>query len=434
MGVLKKIKSHLFLKITVLFLGVLLLASLVLPLAHHHFFNPNRFPIMQKNVVHHAQYLIEQLGTPPDQAKIKHLNTTLGIQFRIEGQGNIWTVPEGVVEFDQMDLVPVTGQPGISMDTTRQFGLCITIEKGDFHYLMVMRPKHEVVKYVGLLFVLTISVFAFLIIIAMYLGLRWLLKPIKTLEKGISQLGEGHLDHQMKTEREDELGQLVDSFNTMTGRIRNMIQARDQLVLDVSHELRSPLTRMRVAAEFIQDEKTQQSIVEDIDELELKITELLETERLNSQHGQLNREPTNLKSLIQEIADLLGQTPPGIKILNLPADISLNLDKNRFQILIRNILENALKYTPEAGKPVEISAQKQDSKILLTIQDYGKGIPQEDLPYIFEPFYRVDKSRSQKTGGYGLGMSLCKTIVEAHGGTIEIESRVDQGTLIRISI
>ena len=122
--------------------------------------------------------------------------------------------------------------------------------------------------------------------------------------------------------------------------------------------------------------------------------------------------------------------PPGLKISLLPEDIKIEVDSEQFKKVLRNVIGNALKYSPKDGGPVEISLKEQEGSWVFGIKDNGPGIPQEDIPYIFEPFYRVDKSRWKRTGGYGLGLSLSKTIIEAHGGRVEIKNNPDSGTTV----
>ncbi len=112
----------------------------------------------------------------------------------------------------------------------------------------------------------------------------------------------------------------------------------------------------------------------------------------------------------------------------------LEADEERLKTAFKNILDNALKYSTETSSPVEINIQQKDNSIYITFKDTGTGIDKEHLPYIFEPFYRVDSSRSKKTGGYGLGMSLCKKIIESHEGTITIESMPGEGTTVSVTL
>ena len=115
-----------------------------------------------------------------------------------------------------------------------------------------------------------------------------------------------------------------------------------------------------------------------------------------------------------------------------PESLSLELDPERFKIMLRNVLDNALRYSEPDGPPVAIGVQSTPEEIVISIEDHGKGIPEQDIPHIFEPFYRVDKSRSKETGGYGLGMNLVQKIMTAHGGRIEVSSRLNLGTTVTL--
>jgi signal transduction histidine kinase len=124
--------------------------------------------------------------------------------------------------------------------------------------------------------------------------------------------------------------------------------------------------------------------------------------------------------------------PPGVQAGDFPAEIELNVDPEQIKTVFKNVLTNAVKFSVPDDKPVMISVKKQADVTVVRILDHGIGIPPDELPFIFEPFYRVDKSRSKQTGGYGLGLSLCKTIMEAHGGRIEVDSKLDVGTCVSL--
>jgi signal transduction histidine kinase len=219
----------------------------------------------------------------------------------------------------------------------------------------------------------------------------------------------------------------------MTRRIDEMLKSRDQLLRDVSHELRSPLTRIKVGMELMDDSRAKKGIMEDLSEVETMIAELLETDRLNSRFGKLNPEEIDIKELIQEVIMEFKKKSPGIEMGEFPDKSLLSLDRDRVMILFRNILSNALRYSEEDSEPVRINSIRKDENWTITICDSGIGIPEDELPFIFEPFYRVDKSRSRETGGYGLGMSLSKKIMEAHNGKIEISSTPGKGTCVALT-
>ena len=208
-----------------------------------------------------------------------------------------------------------------------------------------------------------------------------------------------------------------------------MISARERLLLDVSHELRSPLTRMKVALEFVPENKSRESLLGDVQEMEQMVTEILETARLKSEHGQLELQTVDLKLLIQEVCSAFEGKIPGILFEKDSKEYLVRIDVEQIQTVLKNILVNALKYSIPGNDPVQVRLSKDVSGCIIEIQDQGQGIPEDELELIFEPFYRVDKSRTKLTGGYGLGLSMCKTIIEAHGGRISVRSRSGEGAV-----
>ena len=153
-----------------------------------------------------------------------------------------------------------------------------------------------------------------------------------------------------------------------------------------------------------------------------------------SPHGGLRKTPGRLDQLIQQVTSEFQSRTPGVQIPVPVPPCTVVLDQDRFRIMLRNILDNALRHSEADDPPVHLSAQETPGGILLIIEDHGCGIPPHDLPHIFEPFYRVDKSRSKETGGYGLGLNLVHKIVSAHGGSITLDSTLGRGTTVRIKL
>jgi signal transduction histidine kinase len=428
-GILEKLRSYLFLKILVVFAFALLAIFVLILTTNRLFFQQKAFSTIQRNAVNHVQHIINELGIPPDIKKAQRLAEGEKIQIRFQGSTLKWSSHEDMIDFPGLQLPDYNVSEGISAGFS-EAGLTVDIRKDNGRYLIILHRRGEGFRDAAKLFVINVLIFTTLSIIGIYLIMNWQLKPIKVLREGVKQLSEGNIDYQMSTNRIDELGKLVDSFNIMTQKIREMLHTRDRLLQDVSHELRSPLTRVKVALEFLKDNTIKKAINDDISEMETMIRELLETERLESQHGGLELGKTNIMKLLREIYTEFQNQKPGIKLVSFPDDFYLNVDQKRIKILFRNILDNALRYSHPLGYPVEVSLREKADEIIIAVQDFGSGIPEQELPYIFEPFYRVDKSRSKKTGGYGLGMSLSKRIMETHGGTIEITSKLNVGTIV----
>jgi signal transduction histidine kinase len=232
--------------------------------------------------------------------------------------------------------------------------------------------------------------------------------------------------------RSDELKDLAEAFNDMTDRIRGMLHTKEQLLLDVSHELRSPLTRVKVALEFLPEGKARDSIAGDISEMEKMINDILETARMHHLHGELKLQQTNLAKLLQEILPDFEKQLPAVQVDEFSDALVINIDPGQIKTVLKNIISNAIKFSNAASDPVRITVNQQSHYTVVQIADSGIGIPSEELSFIFEPFYRVDKSRSKETGGYGLGLSLCKTIMDAHDGKIEVTSKADEGTTVSL--
>src|ERR1051325_9798983 len=213
----------------------------------------------------------------------------------------------------------------------------------------------------------------------------------------------------------------------MVGRVREMIRARDQLLLDVSHELRSPLTRMRVAIELLPDGAARDGMIADVAAMDAMIAELLELERLRDGRG-MRIARIDLAPIVRDVAAAF----PGVRVV-IPATLPIDADADKMHIVVRNLVENAVKYSLPDSAPVEVSAAIDDEHVVIRVSDDGAGVPEEAREAVFEPFFRVDRSRA-KSSGYGLGLSICKRIVSAHGGTIAMQPNAGRGTTFIVTL
>lgn len=276
------------------------------------------------------------------------------------------------------------------------------------------------------LFWLTLIVIVGIVLLT-YVVLRRMLQPLRGLGDGVARLGDGQLDIVLPHGAPDEFGVLTAGFNQMVGRVREMIRSRDQLLLDVSHELRSPLTRLKVALELPPDDDHRARMAADIAEMEAMIAELLELERLRDGRG-LRVSRQDLLPVVRDVAERFQDRAPGVRLVATGAHaIELDIDDDKVRTVLRNLLENAVKYSLPDSRAVEVSAALNGRVAVVRVRDDGPGIPEQDAAHLFEPFFRVDRSRSKKTGGYGLGLSICKRIMEAHGGTIAVEQGAGRG-------
>lgn len=264
--------------------------------------------------------------------------------------------------------------------------------------------------------------------------IRRLLRPLDDIRDGAQRFGSGAFDQAIPIRRRDELGQLATDVNTMARSIHQMLEAKRGLLLAISHELRSPLTRARLNTELLPEEgdvaPRREALLRDLGEMRDLVTDLLESERLGQGHAALQLEPVDLAALVHEVAQQ-GATPaPGtVKPVQLELVSGLPaqpLDRTRMRLLLRNLLDNALRHSADAAQPPTICLQLDPDadthRICITVRDYGSGVDEDALPHLAEPFYRPDSARGRAAGGVGLGLYLCKLVAQAHGGNLVVRN------------
>jgi len=423
--------SSIFVKILAIFLIAHIVFSFTMVLTRGYIFKNFHAKRIYDTAYNYSKILIDEIGMPPDTAKASRLANDFQIDIRIQNDTLRWASNNNTPRFRNLDLTKYEKAP----DTYVGFddGLHVKSKIGETSFLIsVEKNRKDFLYFDEILFFLNLFIFT-IILFFIYFILKRQLKPISVLKKGVERIGRGNFDTRIETNSHDELGKLVNSFNEMSHSVNQMIIAREQLMRDVSHELRSPLTRVKIALEFMEEGKTRKSIQSDIKEIETMITEILETERLKNPYGVLSKEKIDLANLLKEIQDEFSDRRPGINFEG-KGSFELMGDAIRLKIVFRNLFENSLKYSENQNKPIEVKINQSGEDIVYTQKDYGIGIPKDEIENIFEPFYRVDKSRTKKTGGYGLGLHLSKNIIEAHSGKIDIESKIDEGTIFIIRL
>ena len=385
---------------------------------------------LHKNILQYLNYIIDDLGSPPDLIRARQIGEQASLQISFDSPGLSWSTADNFSDVQKAHWRDWSRDPVIRLGSYhgRHF-VELTHESGRFVFSLdkgfELDPERKRLVII-LLSLLT------LILAGAFFSIRWILKPVRWLSEGVREVSRGNLKYRIPLKRSDELRDLAAAFNDMTERIRDMLHTKEQLLLDVSHELRSPLTRVKVALEFLPDSRAKESIAGDVAEMEKMINEILETARMHHLHGILKLEPVRLAELLKDVMPEFEHRPPGVRLDDIPNEIVVKIDPEQVKTVFKNVLTNAVKYSNPDSKPVHISVKRRPPHIMVQITDNGIGIPPDELPFIFEPFYRVDKSRTRDTGGYGLGLSLCKTIMEAHGGRIEIDSTLNVGTTVTL--
>lgn len=259
------------------------------------------------------------------------------------------------------------------------------------------------------------------------------LKPLRWLRDSVDAVSEGDFSTRVPVVRMDEIGQVGRAFNNMTGRVEQMISDHDRLMADVSHELRSPMARIKVALELIPESKMRDEITRDVREMEAMTTMLLERERVRNRTQRLDAENIDLVPLLQEVLKGFVDRPPGVVCRDLPDELAANADATLIKVLVQNLVDNALKFSLEDSDVVKVSLRHDDDEVLLSVEDNGPGIPEEEAERVLEPFVKLDPARGHRTG-YGLGLNLCQRIVQAHKGTIRIGPAEVLGTIVEVRL
>lgn len=277
--------------------------------------------------------------------------------------------------------------------------------------------------------------------------------PILGLRQAAQHMAKGDLDVRVRIQSHDELGQLAQSLNSMAQELRQRLedqhrldQARTDFVANVSHELKTPLTLIKGYIETLQDKAISDPerarrfmaiINEHADRLGHIVDDLLSIGELESSKNSLERRPTDFKKLIDEVVLGFGYavTKKGhtLNVTSAGRDFVAPVDAQKIEQVLVNLIDNAVKYTPERGQ-IDIHLAEDETQLVITVRDNGIGIPSVDAGRVFERFYRVDKARSRELGGTGLGLGIAKHIVLAHKGSIELDSQPGKGTVFTVKL
>ena len=259
-----------------------------------------------------------------------------------------------------------------------------------------------------------------------------MINPIQNIQQAATKIGQGDLKHRINVSREDELGVLAKEINFLADNVVEMLEAKQRLNMGVSHELRSPLTRAKLQVEMLSDPIKRENLLDEIQAMESIISTLLESEAINYGHKKLDMGIVDIHKTIEDLIST-SQFLEGIKIrFDFGEEITIDADPILFQVMLKNILENASRYTSDKKKQNDVETHQEDHFIEIIIRDYGPGLNMKDIEKVFEPFYRAEESRSRNSGGYGLGLYLTKQIVDAHGGQISIRNHENNGAEVRV--
>jgi len=264
-------------------------------------------------------------------------------------------------------------------------------------------------------------------------------RPVRRLQQAVDRFGRGDFSARVDTRRQDELGQLARTFNQMADRTEKLVMAQRRLLQDISHELRSPLARLNVAIELARSGSDRDAMLDrlqkEADRLNALVSELIEVTRAEGDPSHRRTEPVRLDELLAEVvddsrieADALGSR---IEEQNAPA-VTVDGNPELLRRAVENVVRNAIRHTPP-GTAVEVGLALEAGCARITVRDQGPGVPEQALPQLFEPFYRVESDRNRMSGGVGLGLAIVRRAVEVHGGTVTA-TNANPGLLVTIEL
>ena len=277
--------------------------------------------------------------------------------------------------------------------------------------------------------------------VVLYLATSTLFRPLEDITTVARQITRAddlsrRVPHSSRT---DEIGDLARAFNQTLERLDRLFRSQQRFLADVSHELRTPLTSVRGNLDLMRrfgqyDEESMVVIQDEMERMSRLLGDLLLLARADTGGLPLRREPVELDNVLFEVYRQISRVERRVTVTLTAVDQAMILgDEDRLKQLLLNLVDNAIKYTQPGGS-VQLSLAKDNGWAQLVVSDTGIGIPAEDLPHIFERFYRVDKARSRAQGGSGLGLAIAKWVVQAHGGAIKVDSTVGVGTTFTVTL
>lgn len=330
--------------------------------------------------------------------------------------------------------------PGPDPDT-----LAVGIHEGGELVAYVITDRFQFRRPFSSQFIVAIAMLS-LVFVGSLLFARSIARPLRRLARVARAFGSGQLDARAQLERRDELGAVASAFDDMADRITALLQSQRELLANVSHELRTPLARIRVALDLAADgdaEAAREALAEistDWGDLERLVEDILAAARLDLASSApgglvLRKDQVDLIALAEAAQRRFQLAYPNQSLTLEAADAlpTIEGDAALLRRVIDNLVDNSRKYSDPASA-VHLRVACAEGGAVLTVIDHGMGIEAADLPHIFTPFFRADRSRARKTGGVGLGLALVRSIVRAHGGEIDVKSQVGVGTQVEVRL
>lgn len=393
------------------------------------FINPV-FEVMDQLELENAQSAWDKEGSAAVAAYMDHLNHLLGPSHYFLNASGI-DVVSGKSQAAFLPIPPASLSRGF---VNGRFVVTHRSTDGRYWLLSVGQQQPDRWKF-SPYYLVVIGVTALLC----WFAAVFVVMPIRNVTAAVVQFGQGDLSARTKLRRQDEIGSLARSFNETADRLEGLLLSERRLLEDISHELRSPLARMKLAVKLARTSHDPSGALDrverEVDRIAALTSEIVEVTRLEGDPRLLKLDSANLDEIIQEaVIDCCAEIEPRICNIRVHAQFSGSIfcDRELLQRAVENLLRNAISYSPEHA-PIDIHLVRNVRNVTITVRDYGLGVPDRSLAQIFEPFFRVDEARDMDRGGVGLGLSIVKRVVHLHHGTVAAHN-AHPGLRVEISL
>jgi signal transduction histidine kinase len=372
----------------------------------------------------HTQILEENLklhlsGFAPDAIKVEFLDPEKGgWSLPAEPPLNIAANPMELVHAHMRHMM---GELALGRKVR------VSVRLADSSWLNFTTPVAEPTVFWSPRFLISLAVMAVTVIFISIWAVRRATEPLAIFGRAAEQLGRDVRSPPLPERGPGEVRKAVQAFNRMQDRIRRFVDDRLRMVAAISHDLRTPITRLRLRAEFIEDEVQQQKMLADLDEMESMISTTLAFAREDARNEPM--ESLDLVALLQRVCDDTTDAGSAVSFKG-EGRVPCHGRPIALRRAFANLIDNAVKY----GESADVTVQTGQDAVVVRIEDRGPGIAVEDREKVFEAFYRLDRSRSRETGGTGLGLTVAQNIIRAHGGTIALSNRADGGLRVEATL
>jgi signal transduction histidine kinase len=382
----------------------------------------------------HIDYVRQDISSPPRLDRALAITRRVPVDIHISGPGVTWSSDAAFPDPATLDFGPsdyFSTSPDALFDELKGVEFAAQGSHRFFRFnegsyaIVVVTPKIADQSSRPPLVPILVG-FALLLVLCAYLAVRGLFRPVAIIRQGAAYIGAGHFDHRIRTRRDDELSELAQDINLMAGKVEGMLDAKRELLLGVSHELRSPISRLTLGLTLLEDSAPVRALQTDVSEMRAIVETLLDAERLGSRHAALNVAEVSLADLAHDLQTLYFAGEPRLQI-TVTGDQRVRLDGARILLMLKNLISNALRYSAPDDGPVEVAIRGSGGAVEFRVRDHGPGIAPEQRAHIGEPFYRSDASRARATGGTGLGLYLARQVARAHGGDLELAEPQGRG-------